>query len=258
MAETINLKVTSRNPGKHSSRQLRKQERIPAVIYGPDKENLFVSLSHRDAARLFTSKLENAIFQLESENNAFKPIPVLLKDSTRHPVSQRFLHVDFYAPDMSKPVVVSVRVQLNGTPIGAADGGILQTMIREIEVECLPKDIPDQIDIDVSGLALNNSIHIRDLKLPAGVKPISKQDLTVVTLTAFKEEIIAPPPPEGTPEGILAEGVEGAAPAEGGEEGAAAAAAPGAAPAAGAKAAAPGKEDAKAEKGRPEKAEKKK
>jgi large subunit ribosomal protein L25 len=166
---------------------------------------------------------------------------VLVKELQRHPVRGSLVHADLYEVDLTQAIEVSVRIHVVGTAAGVAlDGGILDQALRELDIECLPRAIPDQIDVDVSALKIGESIHVRDLTLPEGVKLLSDPDLAVVSVVAPAAEIV----PEAAAAEVAPE-VEGEAPAEGAEG--AAPAGKAAAPAA--KAAAPAAKGAAPAKG---------
>jgi large subunit ribosomal protein L25 len=134
----------------------------------------------------------------------------LVREVQVHPVSGSVLHVDFYEVDLTQRLQVTVPLHFVGKAIGLADGGILQPIIREIEVECLPSDIPQFIEVDVSALAIHDAIHLVDLKLPESVTPVFETNEAVVSvLPPTVEEVKVAEPTEAA--------VEGAAPAEGAE-----------------------------------------
>ena len=222
--EKIDIPVTSRQAGKHNSRSSRVAGKIPAVVYGPKTEPMNVLADELTVRRYTGRRFESTIFALSSTDSKMNKLNVILRDIQVHPVTRRPLHVDFYAPDMTKPVRVSIEVRLEGKPIGTADGGVLEQTTREIEIEVLPTDIPEFISADVSELGVGDALHVSDLKVPAGVRMISALTLTLATVAVPKEEVVAP---------VAEVAAAAAAPAAGG-----APAAPGAAPAA---AAAPAK-----------------
>lgn len=228
------LEVTVRPTGRHNSRVLRKQEMTPGVVYGSGiKGNVHLSAVEKLVRKYATGEFENTILTLKSTDSALNGVKVLLKDIAVHPVTRRPLHMDLWAIDLKKAVRVNVEVRFEGKAIGLADGGVLQPLLREIEVECLPTAIPEFIATDVSNLGVYDTLHISDLKLPAGVKSTAKEDLALVTVTVVKEEEAAPVAAAAAP----AE-PEVAAKGKKPEEGApAAGAAAGAKPAAGAPAA---------------------
>jgi large subunit ribosomal protein L25 len=208
--------------GKGAARKLRAAGRIPGTCYGSGRPPLSVSLDPRSLERLIASSATgiNTLIDLRvSGGGDYDGRVVLVKDLQRDPVSARTLHADFYAVDLEQAIQVSVPIHVKGTAPGVTNGGILDHSLRELQIECLPRAIPDQILVDVSGLEIGMSLHVRDLILPADVKLMSDLDLSVisvVTPAALEEEAAAAAAPaEG--EAAAAEG-EAAAPAEGAAE----------------------------------------
>ncbi|HVK62001.1 MAG TPA: 50S ribosomal protein L25 [Bdellovibrionales bacterium] len=217
--EKIEIPVKSRESGKHNSRTSRAAGLIPGVVYGPKNEPINVLIEELTVRRFTGRKFESTIFGLKSDDSKVNKLNVIVRDVQVHPVNRRPLHVDFYAPDMTKPVRVAVELRLDGKPAGLSEGGVLEHLLRQVEIEVLPTDIPEFIIADVSELGLGDALHVSDLKVSAGVKMISMPSLTIATVSIPKEEEVAAPV-------AAAEAAPGAAPAAG------AAAAPGAAPAA--------------------------
>ena len=213
--------------GKGPARRLRAKGLIPAVCYGPYDKPLHVAVDPLAIRKAIATPLKfNTVIKLQVEGG--EPRTVLFKDFERDPVEGNLLHADFLEVRMDKDVVVNVPVILIGKPEGVTAGGILQQVARTLPVECKPSDIPEKIEVDVSALKITESLHVKDVKLPAGVvlKVRGDQTVAVVNVPEKEEEVVKP----------VAAAVPGA-------EGAAAAAAPGApgapgAPAAGAPAAA--------------------
>jgi len=220
----LTFKVELRKSGKHTSRALRKNRQIPAVVYGPKMKNLDVTVPEGELNRFMKQQFENAIFTFESENKDLKGLKVLKKEVKVHPVTRRPTHVDFFALDLTKAVRVYVEIRFEGKPEGLRDGGLLSLINREVEIECLPTQIPPFIAIDVTPLGVGDSFHVSDLKPQNGVRILSPMTTTLCTVSIVEEEVAAP--------------VAAATPD-------AAAAAAGAAPAADGKAAAPAAGDAK-------------
>lgn len=221
--EKIEIAVTSsRTAGKHASRSSRLQGRIPAVLYGPKVENQSLLADEITLRKYSGHKFESTIFQLKSDDTKLNKMNVLLRDVQVHPVTRRPLHADFYAVDMTSALRVNVEIRFEGKPAGLADGGVLQTVLRELEIECLPTDIPEFVIADVSGLGLGDALHVSDLKLPEAIKVISAGSRTIATVNVPQEEPTA---------AASADATAGAAPAAGAAAAPAAAAA--AAPAAG-------------------------
>jgi large subunit ribosomal protein L25 len=188
----VEIPVSTRTSGKHFSRQSRVSGKVPGVVYGPKTEPVNVLAEEITVNKYKGSKFESSLFVLKSDNKAIDKIVVILRDVQVHPVTRRPLHVDFYAPDMTKPVRISVEIRLEGKPIGLAEGGMLSHALREVEIEVLPTNIPEFIVADVSGLGLNEALHVSDLSLGEGVKLISMPTLTIATVAAHKEEAATP------------------------------------------------------------------
>jgi large subunit ribosomal protein L25 len=185
---------------------------------------LNLSIAFNDAVKYSKRGYENQIFTLESKDAGLNGLKVLRKALSIHPVSRRPLHMDFFAPDMTKAVRVGIEIRLTGKAKGTADGGLVNVVRRTVEIEALPLEIPEFFTLDITELDLNQSMHVSDVKFPEGIKVITSTDETLVTCAEVKEEVAAAP--------VAAEAAApGAAPAAG------APAAPGAAPAAAAPAA---------------------
>lgn len=227
MSTNLVLNVEPRTIGKHFSRTARKGKKIPTVIYGPKFKNANVFIDEVTVTRYKSRRFESSIFTLNTPDaKELNGVKVLIKNIQMNPLTDRPMHLDLYALDMSSKVRLKVVLEIVGLPVGVKEeGGLLQTVMHDIEIECLPADIPASIKVDVSGLALNDSLHVSDLEMPKGVRAVTAAERTLATVTLPEEEKAAAP--------VAA----AAAPAAG-----AAAPAAGAAPAAAAKApAAPAK-----------------
>jgi len=202
--------------GKGMGRRLRAGGRIPAILYGRGRESVPISLDPRLLEKLLATSdagMNTLIDLAVAGRSDLAGRVVLVKELQRHPVRGSLLHADFYEVDLTKTIAVSVPIHVVGTAAGVAlDGGILDQALRELEIECLPRAIPDQIDVDVSALMIGQSIHVRELSLPEGVKLLSDPDLSVVSVVAPAAEIV----PEVAAAEVAPE-VEGEAPAEGAE-----------------------------------------
>ncbi|MGE0764637.1 MAG: 50S ribosomal protein L25 [Bdellovibrionales bacterium] len=225
--QNLTIEVKPRTSGKHFSRSARKEQQIPAVVYGPKTKPLNLSLFELDAVRYSKRGFENTIFTFKSEDKALNGIKVLRKALTIHPLSRKPVHLDFYALDMAKNVRVNVELRFTGKALGVGEGGVFNAIRRDVEVECLPTAIPEFFEVNVSGMGLNESMHVSDVTFPEGVKLITSPQETIANC-AIVEEIVAAAPVAAAD----AAAAPGAAPAAG-----APAAAPGAAPAAAAPAA---------------------
>jgi len=230
--QRIDMNVEARESGKANSRALRVDRKVPAVIYGA-VENKNIYIEEGFIKKYNVRAHENSLFNLKSGDSKLNGQVVLMKEVNVHPVTRRPQHVDLFALDLKKAVRVSIEVRLEGKPAGIADGGLLNVVNRQVEIECLPTEIPEGLTADISGLGVGDALHVSDLKLPAGLKVLSPLDMTIAVVNMFEEEVAAP-----------AADAAAAAPAAG----AAAPAAGAAAPAAGAKPAAAAAKPAPAKK----------
>lgn len=195
MESFVKVDVEMRSAGKHATHTLRKQEKIPAVVYGAVPNNL-IALTQKTFVKYLDKHFENTIFRLQcEENNQIHDIPVLIKAIERDPVTRSPLHLDFYAPDMTKEVRVTVELNFTGKSIGEKEGGVLEIMQRNIKLICLPGQIPEQMPVDVSGLKIGDVYHISDLKLPAGVKSTASTDLPLCAVKEPKKVVVETPTP---------------------------------------------------------------
>jgi large subunit ribosomal protein L25 len=217
--------------GKGASRRLRRAGKVPAVIYGAGSPAENIQFDHLKLSLAAKHDwFSSAILDLLVDGNRQK---VLLRDVQKHPVKPQLLHLDFLRIDESKPVRVYVTIRFlnkEKSPAAKTSGVVISHNITEVEVSCLPKDLPEYIDLDLGELGLGDVLHLSDLKLPAGVEipelKIGKEyDHTVVSAQAVREEAEEAPAEAAGAEGAPAAGA--AAPAAGGE------AAKAAAPAAG-------------------------
>lgn len=205
--------------GSRANRRLREAGLLPGVIYGHKEAVIPVSLPRRQVVDHLNKGAH--LFDLSLDNGRSEK--VLVKEVQYDHLGQEVLHVDFARVSLDEKVKVTVPLELKGTPKGEADGGVLQQIIAALEVECLVTEIPDAIRHNVAEMALNDVLHIGDLKLPTGVKVLRDAELIVATVKEVLE--VAPAVAE---EGAVAEPeVIGRKPAEGEE----AAPAEGAAPA---------------------------
>lgn len=212
----LELNVETRTIGKHWSRGLRRDKKVPAVVYGPKVKSLSVSLLENEVVKYAKSQFDNAIFVLKSSDPQINDLKVLKKSIDVHPVSRRPVHLDLFALDLTKTVRVFVKVNYEGKAIGVKEGGLLNTVKHEVEVECLPTEIPQGISIDVSNLGVGDSLHASELQMPGGVKLITLPTETLCTVVTVEEEVAAPvaAAAEGAAAAVAAP-AEGAAPAAG-------------------------------------------
>jgi large subunit ribosomal protein L25 len=201
--------------GSRANRRLREAGMLPGVIYGHKEAIIPVTLGKKEVVDHLTRGAH--LFDLSLDGKSEK---VLVKEVQYDHLGMEVIHVDFARVSLDEKVTVTVPLELKGNPKGEADGGVLQQIIKELEVECLVTEIPDAIRHNVSDMALNDVIHIKDLKLPAGVKALQDEDLIVASVKEIVEVTATT-----TEEGAAEPEVIGRKPAEG-EEGAAEGAAP--------------------------------
>ena len=225
--------------GKGASRRLRHEGKVPAILYGGHAEARTLTLSHQKLLiMLDNERFYSTILNLKVGDQSQAAI---LKDVQRHPFRNAIVHVDFQRVEENEKIRISIPLHFSGAAVSPgvkSQGGIVSHMRNQVEVSCLPKDLPEFIEVDISGLSLNESVHLSQLKVPQGVvlPELAKEDAAVVAIHSPRAE-----EPEPTAAAAAVPGAEGAA---------AAPAAAGAAPAAGdaAKKAEPAKkEEAKKE-----------
>jgi len=172
--------------GKGSARKLRSVGRLPVILYGPETSPIMLSLDYKQLQKILRGKsAENIIFDLKIDSNGTnQSMRVMIKEIQKDPVTRDYLHVDFYEISMEKELEVDIPVYLVNTPIGVSEGGILEHIRRELKISCMPKNLVDKIEIDVSGLAIGESLHMEDIDLPPGLKSIEDGDLTIATVVA--------------------------------------------------------------------------
>lgn len=187
--EQITLSAQIRNKrGKGDARRVRRQGGIPAVVYG-SKEPVSLIVNELEFNKKFHTVSENTLINLKAGAQNFD---VLVKDYQEDILTGKITHLDFYQVTKGKSLRTNVPIHFEGSPIGVRNGGILEHMLYEIEVECLPKDIPQNIVVDVNNLDLGESIHIEQIVAPQGVKILNLSDQVVVAIThAAKAEAAA-------------------------------------------------------------------
>ena len=194
---SFSIKAEKRDAfGKNASRRLRRQGRIPAILYGEGTANTPLVLDKKDVIMILKSDSgENTIFKVTYDS---KSQDAMFKDLQIDSASDELVHADLIHISMHKAIRVSVPLDLEGDPIGVkTEGGFVDFMTREVEIECLPKDIPEQIMIDISGLHLHQSLKVGDIAAPEGVKLIDDPaSIVVVIAVPHKEEEVAKPAEE--------------------------------------------------------------
>lgn len=193
MAASSNIPavVATRREGKfnkNAARRVRVSGQIPAVLYGAGQESVAIAVDPRVITRILHSDSgHNTIFDLDVTGSPL--VKAMIVDWQHEPVKGALLHIDLKRIAMDKTMTVSVPIQLVGVPHGVKNqGGILDHVLREVEIECLPGDIPSHLDVDVSGLELNGAIHVSDLPHSGSIKFLTDEGLTVAHVSAIREE----------------------------------------------------------------------
>ena len=190
MSENKSLKAELRTEdfGSAGSRRLLRAKRIPAVIYGKN-DPVHLSLD----AREFTNKMrhfsETALLKVSVGKKNYE---CLLKDYQEDLMKGEIKHVDFFEVTRGHALRTLVSIVLKGNPVGTKEGGVLEQIIHEVEIECLPKDLPESLEANVSALKINQALHLRDIVVPANVKVLDDLSKTVASVKGVKAEVVAP------------------------------------------------------------------
>ena len=208
--EQINLNARIRKvTGNSPARSLRREGRIPAVLYGPKTKPILLSVDSKEFEQVVKkSTIGSVLLNLMIQNGNTESRPAMVKELQTHPVTQRFLHVDFYEVDMQRKIKVMVPVVVRGKAKGVEEGGLLQISRREIEVLCLPTEIPESFEVDVTDLDIGDAIHLEDIQAVGNIEIVAEANVTVVSVLAPKVEVEAV---EEIAEGEEAVEAEGAA-----------------------------------------------
>ena len=192
MAE-VTLEVSRREgTGKGVARKLRAAGKVPAVVYGGHREPVAIEVDRKAVAELIQKSEHGvrSIFLLKMVGTD-QQRHAMIKDIQIDPVSRKMRHIDFVRVAMDEKVRVTIPVHLNGTAIGVKEGGLLDFQVRELHIECLPGQIPDSIEVDISALGHHDYLRISDLQLPEGVKVLDDDQRVVVGVTHAKAEPVA-------------------------------------------------------------------
>ena len=176
---------------KNAARRVRVSGQIPAVVYGAGLDPVAVAVDPKAITRILHSDSgHNTIFDLDVTGTGL--VKAMIVDWQHEPIKGKLLHIDLKRIAMDKTMRVSVPIQLVGVPTGVKNqGGILEHVLREVEIECLPGDIPSHLDVDVTGLEINKSIHVSDLPHSGKLKFLAEEDATVALVAAIREEAAA-------------------------------------------------------------------
>jgi len=208
----INANIRT-STGNGPARVLRREGRIPAILYGSATDPVLLSVDIKDLEQAFkTTASSQALLNLVVHDNETYSKSVMVKELQTHPTTEAFLHADFYEIDMDSKITVNVPILTVGKSKGVEEGGLLQSIRRELEITCLPNQIPAAIEVDVTDLVIGDSLHVKSIPLPEGIELQTETDFTVLTVVSAKVEIEEPEVEEEI-EGLEVEGepVEGEA-----------------------------------------------
>jgi len=203
--ESNNLEAQPRVAGnKNEARRVRRGGKIPAVVYGAGKDSAPVSVDPRQVLRILHSETgHNTIFDLSLDGQSTK---AMIVDWQYEPIKGKLLHIDLQRIAMDRKLTVTVPIELKGEPEGVkTQGGLLEQMLREVEIECLPGDIPSFIELDVTSLVFGKVLRVSDLPKSDKIEFVTEENQPVAHITTVKEEVVA------TPEAVAAEAATGPA-----------------------------------------------
>ena len=201
--EQVAIEGFVRKPsGKGGARALRRTGAIPAIFYGPETESIPIQVTKSSLEKTLKKQTsENILYQLTIKGNDPETVKTaMLKELQQNPIDREILHLDFYEVSLFKEIDVTVGLKIIGKATGVEKGGILQEISRDLEIRCLPTNIPNHIEVDVTALDIGDSIHVSDIKLPEGILILSDAHLTLVTVVPPIEEKPAAEEPAAEPE----------------------------------------------------------
>jgi large subunit ribosomal protein L25 len=200
-----------KSKGKGAARRLRRDNKVPAIFYGPKTEPVMLAVDYPELNRILKhSSGDNVIIDLQFQSDqGAETRKVMLKELLLDPIKDTCLHADFYEISMDKEITVNIPIRLINTPEGVTLGGVLQHIRRELTISCLPSNLVDFFELDVESLQIGDSLHIRDIEIPEGITSLDEDHLTVA--------IVAAPTVQEEEEEEEEEGIEGeeGAPEEG-------------------------------------------
>ena len=198
MPEVVTAKPRAGKFNKNAARRVRAAGQIPAVLYGAGHEAVAVEVDPKHISKiLFSETGHNTIFDVDLGDRS--PVKAMIVEWQREPIKDKLIHIDMKRIAMDKVLQVSVRVKLIGVPVGVkTHGGILDQVMREVEIECLPTDIPSHIDVDVSNLDLHEVLRVSGLPHSDKIKYLDNEDATVAHVITIREEVA--PTPEAAAE----------------------------------------------------------
>jgi large subunit ribosomal protein L25 len=196
--EKIKIEAQTRERiGKEGTKKVRQAGNVPAIIYGKG-DNVAVQIPHAGIKALRNAHFsQSTIIDMDVNDGKKKEtFAVLVKEVQYHPLSEEPIHIDFVRVSLEDKIKVNIPVVLKGEPKGVKDGGILEQILWHLTIEGMPLDIPQKIEIEVSGLAIGHSVHVEDITVAANLKIVNAAHETIATVVEKKEEVIATPSPE--------------------------------------------------------------
>jgi large subunit ribosomal protein L25 len=189
MPEVVTAKPRTGKFNKNAARRVRAAGKIPAVLYGAGHEPVAVELDPKHISKILYSETgHNTIFDVDLGDKS--PVKAMIVEWQQEPIKDKLIHIDLKRIAMDKVLTVSVRVKLIGVAVGVkTHGGILDQVMREVEIECLPSDIPSHIDVDVSHLELHEVLRVSDLPHSDKIKYVDAEDATVAHVITIREEV---------------------------------------------------------------------
>jgi large subunit ribosomal protein L25 len=203
--ETVSAMPREGKFNKNAARRVRAKGKVPAVVYGAAQPAVAVEVDPKQIQKILHSAAgHNSIFDLEVSGSTAK---VMIVDWQYEPIKGNLIHIDFKRIALDKPIRVEVPIQLTGIAVGVkTQGGIMDQMLREVEIECLPSDIPENIGVDVTNLTFGMVLRVSDLPHSESLRFLTPEETPVAHVVSIKEEVVAAPEAEAA--------VAGAAPAE--------------------------------------------
>ena len=199
--ETLEIHADAREKKKkRDAKRLLRNGKIPGILYGPKIQSVSLEFDQREFSNRIAGLEGSHLVRLKSSTASLADKVALVKNMQYHPISGDVIHADLYEVDLTAKITVHVPLHFIGKAAGVVRGGILQPIVREMEVECLPLDIPEFFNVDVSALDIGDSVHIEDLAMPEGVTAIYESNLpvvSVVTPTVEEAPAAAAAPVEG-------------------------------------------------------------
>ena len=192
MAQQVRLTVQKRTEiGRNAVKKVKAAGFVPGILYGPRQQPVPLKVNGRELkSALAHAASENILVELDfQDGQGDGPALALIQEVQHHPLKRELVHIDFQAVSATETVTAEVPIEAVGEPVGVKTrGGLLEHTLRSLEVECLPRDLPSSIRVDVSGLDIGNSLHVRELPLPPGVTAVTDPELTVFSVLESRVE----------------------------------------------------------------------